>query len=53
MGELLAGGPSAPAPKRVAVARPAPKPANPTYSIQVINGASSTEEKFNSPEGQH
>ncbi len=51
MGELFAGQ-GAPQPKRV-VARPAPKPANPTYSIQVINGTNSTEEKFNSPEGQH
>ena len=51
MGELFAGQ-AAPAPKRV-VARPAPKPANPGYSIQVINGTNSTEQKFNSPEGQH
>jgi pilus assembly protein CpaB len=52
MGELLAGGPTAPKPKRV-VAKAAPKPVVPTYSIQVINGSSSTEEKFSSPEGQH
>ena len=52
MGELFAGGPAPPQqPKRI-VARPAPKPA-PSYSIQVINGTSSTEEKFNTPEGQH
>jgi pilus assembly protein CpaB len=52
MGELFAGGPAAPQPKRV-VARRAPKPVVPTYSIQVINGTNSTEEKFSSPEGQH
>jgi pilus assembly protein CpaB len=52
MGELLAGSPGATQPKRV-VAKPAPKPANPTYSIQVINGTNSTEEKFSTPEGQH
>jgi pilus assembly protein CpaB len=51
MGELFAGGP-APPPKRV-VAKPAPKPVVPSYSIQVINGTNSTEEKFNTPEGQH
>jgi pilus assembly protein CpaB len=51
MGELFAGQ-SLPQPKRV-VARPAPKPVTPTYSIQVINGSSSTEEKFSSPGGQH
>jgi pilus assembly protein CpaB len=51
LGELFSGGPAPPQPKRVA--KPAPKPVAPTYSIQVINGTNSTEEKFNSPEGQH
>jgi pilus assembly protein CpaB len=35
------------------VARAPRKPAPPQYSIQVINGSSTTEEKFSSPEGQH
>jgi pilus assembly protein CpaB len=52
MGELFSGGPAPPKPKHVAV-KPAPKAANPSYSIQVINGANSSEQKFNSPEGQH
>jgi pilus assembly protein CpaB len=51
MSELFSGGQPAPAPKKVV--KVAPKPANPSYSIQVINGSSSTEEKFNSPGGQH
>ncbi len=42
-----------PQPQRRVVARAAPKPAPPQYSIQVINGSSTTEEKFSSPEGQH
>ena len=33
--------------------RPVSKPAAPAYSIQVINGSSTTEQKFNTPEGQH
>jgi len=53
MSELFAGQ-AAPQPqKKVVVAKPAPKPAAPAYSIQIINGTSSTEEKFNPPEGQH
>jgi pilus assembly protein CpaB len=52
MGKLFADQNPAPVARR-AVARPAPKPAKPLYSIQVINGSSTTEEKFNSPEGQH
>jgi len=42
----------APVQHRVVV-RQKPKPASPAYSIQVINGGTSTEEKFNAPEGQH
>jgi pilus assembly protein CpaB len=42
-----------PAPQHRVVVRAAPKPKSPEYSIQVINGASSTEQKFNAPEGQH
>lgn len=41
----------APVQHRVVV-RQAPKAA-PAYSIQVINGGTSTEQKFNAPEGQH
>lgn len=41
------------APQHRVVVRAAPKPKSPEYSIQVINGASSTEQKFNTPEGQH
>jgi pilus assembly protein CpaB len=52
MGELFTSGQPAPAPKKV-VAKRAPKPVTPTYSIQVINGTNSTEEKFNTPGGQH
>jgi pilus assembly protein CpaB len=52
MTELFSGGPAAPQPKHI-VRKVAPKPASPSYSIQVINGTSSTEQKFNSPEGQH
>lgn len=44
---------SAPAPQHRVVVRTAPKPKAPEYSIQVINGSSTTEQKFNSPEGQH
>jgi pilus assembly protein CpaB len=53
MGKLFTDQNAAPAARRVVAARPAPKPAKPVYSIQVINGSSSTEEKFNTPEGQH
>jgi len=43
-----------PAPQRPHVAvKAAPKQKAPQYSIQVINGSSTTEQKFNSPEGQH
>jgi pilus assembly protein CpaB len=42
-----------PKPQRPIVAKAERKPAIPQYSIQVINGSSTTEEKFNSPEGQH
>jgi pilus assembly protein CpaB len=38
--------------KRVVV-RTAPKPKPSEYSIQVINGSSTSETKFNAPEGQH
>jgi pilus assembly protein CpaB len=53
MGSLFTDQNAAPAPQRRVVARVAPKPAPPQYSIQVINGASTTEEKFNSPEAKH
>jgi pilus assembly protein CpaB len=53
MGSLFADQNPTPQPQRRVVARPAPKPAVPQYSIQVINGSSTTEEKFSSPEGQH
>jgi pilus assembly protein CpaB len=39
-------------PQRRVVVKPAAKPA-PAYSIQVINGANSTEQKFSTLEGQH
>jgi pilus assembly protein CpaB len=52
MGKLFVDQNAAPPPQRRVVAKPAPKPAS-TYSIQVINGSSTTEQKFNSPEGQH
>lgn len=52
MGRMFSDqGPAQPQQRRV-VAKPAPKPA-PAYSIQVINGSSSTEQKFSTPEGQH
>jgi len=35
------------------VVRTAPKPKAPEYSIQIMNGPSTTEQKFNAPEGQH
>ncbi|MGB6745560.1 MAG: Flp pilus assembly protein CpaB [Terracidiphilus sp.] len=41
------------APPRRVVVRTAPKPKPSEYSIQVINGSSTTEQKFNAPEGQH
>ena len=48
----LFAGPDAPKekPKRVVVAKAAPKAAAP-YSIEVINGSKTSEEKFASPEG--
>jgi len=53
MGSLFTGL-NAPEPQKHVVARPAPKPAPaPQYSIQVINGSSTTEQKFSTPEGQH
>jgi pilus assembly protein CpaB len=51
MGELFAG--SVPPPSQHPAVKKAPKPVASTYSIQVINGSKSTEEKFSSPEGQH
>ncbi len=51
MGRLFSD--QGPAPQRRVVIRTAPKPTTPVYSIQVINGSSTTEEKFNAPEGQH
>jgi pilus assembly protein CpaB len=50
MSELFAG--QAPPPTKHPVKK-APKPVANAYSIQVINGSKSTEEKFSSPEGQH
>jgi pilus assembly protein CpaB len=38
-------------PKKVVVAKAAPKAAPPAYSIEVINGSKTSEEKFASPEG--
>lgn len=52
MGTLLAGMAPPPSEHPQPVKR-APKPVANTYSIQVINGSKSTEEKFSSPEGQH
>jgi len=51
MGELFAG--SVPPPSQHTAVKKAPKPVASTYSIQVINGSKSTEEKFSSPGGQH
>jgi pilus assembly protein CpaB len=52
VGALFSDQYGTPAPRRVVVRRAsAPKP--PQYSIQVINGSSSTEQKFSSPEAQH
>ncbi len=53
MGTLLGGTPPPPTDHRPAAPKKAPKAAAPTYSITVINGSKSTEEKFSSPEGQH
>jgi pilus assembly protein CpaB len=50
MGTLL-GVPAPAQPEHPRAARRAPKAAG--YSITVINGSKSTEEKFSSPEGQH
>jgi pilus assembly protein CpaB len=52
MASLFTDQNAAPAPHKVVVKRET-KPATPVYSIQVMNGASTTEEKFSSPEGQH
>ncbi len=52
MGALFGGLAPAPAHPQAAPKK-APKPVENTYSIQVINGSKSTEEKFSSPEGQH
>jgi hypothetical protein len=38
-------------PKHVAVAKTVPRAAPQAYSIEVINGSKTTEEKFASPEG--
>jgi pilus assembly protein CpaB len=53
MGKMFADQGGAPPPQHHVVAKPAPKPAAPAYSIQVINGSSSTEQKFSTPEGSH
>ena len=52
MGALF-GGLAPPPAHPQAAPKKAPKPPADTYSIQVINGSKSTEEKFSSPEGQH
>lgn len=49
----LFGGQAPPAQHPQAAPKKAPKPVSNTFSIQVINGSKSTEEKFSSPEGQH
>jgi pilus assembly protein CpaB len=49
---LFTGANAAPEkPKKVAVAKVAPKAAPQAYSIEVINGSKTTQEKFASPEG--
>ena len=48
----LLSGTTAPAPEHPRPVRIAPRPTS-TYSITVINGSKSTEEKFSSPEAQH
>ncbi len=53
MNTLFGGVTPPPAEHPQAAAKKAPKPVANTYSIQVINGSKSTEEKFSSPEGQH
>jgi pilus assembly protein CpaB len=53
MNTLFGGVAPPPAEHPQAAAKKAPKPVANTYSIQVINGSKSTEEKFSSPEGQH
>jgi len=53
MGTLFGGLTPTPAAHPAAAPKKAPKPPADTYSIQVINGSKSTEEKFSSPEGQH
>ena len=53
MGALFADQNPGPKVQPQRVARRAPKPVTPQYSIQVINGSTSTEAKFSSPEGQH
>lgn len=53
MGSLFTDQNPTPQPQRRVVARSAPKPATPQYSIQVINGSNTTEEKFSSPEAKH
>ncbi len=51
MGGLFADQGPVQAPKKVVKA--APKPKAPEYSIQIMNGSNTTEQKFNSPEAQH
>lgn len=52
MGALFTGQNPSPAQPHRVVERRAPKSAPPVYSIQVINGSSTTEQKFSSPEAQ-
>jgi pilus assembly protein CpaB len=49
----LFGAPAAPAAAAPKVAKGPAKPAVKPFSIEVINGTKTTEEKFSSPEGQH
>jgi len=51
MGKMFADQAPAQAPKRVV--KTAAKPKAPEYSIRIMNGGATTEQKFNSPEGQH
>jgi pilus assembly protein CpaB len=53
MGALFADQNPTPKPQGQRVVARVRKPAAPQYSIQVINGSSTTEEKFSSPEAQH
>ena len=53
MGNLLGGAQAPPSDHPRPAPKSAPKPVAKPFSIQVINGSKSTDEKFTSPEGQH